>query len=250
MTRKQTVEVIGLLQTNYPDVYRNMSDDALAATVNLWARMFADEPYEIVAAAVLGYIANSPARFAPNIGQVKEAIRKLLHPEELSEAEAWALVLKAVKNSGYGARAEFDKLPPLVQRAVGSPNQLREWGMMDSGEFQSVVASNFQRSYRAMQARAAEQEKTPERIRAYFAGLTKPMPEAIEAPAAPALEAGEAITITDAKRTAALDMIRERLKDEPADSPGPVITPEAKAAAIAKLREQLAGGGVLPVACL
>lgn len=228
MTRQETARVLTELSINYPDTDRNLSDKARAVKIEMWASAFADEPYELVTAAVRAHAINSADRFAPNIGQVKEAIRKLTHPDELTEAEAWALVLNAVKNSGYEARAEFDKLPPLVQRAVGSPNQLREWGMMDSGEFQSVVASLFQRSYRTMQARTAEQEKTPEKIRAYFAALTKPMPEAIEAPEALALEAGE--------------------QDEPAEAV--TITPEAKAAAIAKLREQLAGGGVLPVACL
>jgi hypothetical protein len=71
-------------------------------------------------------------------------------PNEMTEAEAWALVRKAASNSFYGQAAkEFDKLPPILQRLVGTPNQLRDWGMMDSNEFNTVVASNFQRSYRA-----------------------------------------------------------------------------------------------------
>lgn len=220
MTKQETICVLTELSINYPDTDRNLSDKARAVKIEMWASAFADEPYELVTAAVRAHAINSADRFAPNIGQVKEAIRKLLHPDELTEGEAWALVLGAVKNSGYEAKAEFDKLPPIVQRTVGSPNQLREWGMMDSGEFQSVVASNFRRSYRAIQARAAEQEKTPERIRAYFAALTKPMPEAIEAPEAPALEAGEA----DEKREAM------------------TITPEAKAAALAKIKAALVVG--------
>lgn len=229
MTRNQTVEIIGLLQTNYPDVYRNMSDDALAATVNLWARMFTDEPYEIVAAAVMGYIANNTARFAPNIGQVKEAIRKLTHQDELTEGEAWAMVSRALRRSTYDSQEEFAALPPIVQKAVGSPAQLREWAGMDADTVQSVVASNFQRTYRTMLARAAEQEKTPERIRAYFSGLTQPMPEALPDPAPAQVPAIEAPPVTG-------DALRERIAGLRVAAGEVVITDEKKAAALEKLR--------------
>jgi len=40
---------------------------------------------------------------------------------------------------------------------VGSPNQLRAWALMDEETVQSVVASNFQRSYKAIAAKQKEQ---------------------------------------------------------------------------------------------
>ena len=67
--------------------------------------------------------------------------------------EAWTLVYKAVCNSAYESRAEFDRLPEDVRRVVESPNMLREWAMMDAGEVQTVVASNFQRAYTARVAK-------------------------------------------------------------------------------------------------
>ncbi len=36
-----------------------------------------------------------------------------------------------------------------LQRIVGSPSVLREWAQNDINELQTVIASNFQRSYRA-----------------------------------------------------------------------------------------------------
>lgn len=181
MNKRDANRIIGILQANYPDTTKDMTDEAYMVKVNLWADAFKDEPYELVAAAVKAYIANSTERFAPNIGQIKEQIRRLTHPDELTEGEAWALVQKAMRNATYNAAEEFLKLPPLLQKVVGSPSNLRDWGCADSDTAVSVIASNFQRGYRTVQAREAAMEKTPLEIRQAFARLTVPMPEALEA---------------------------------------------------------------------
>lgn len=51
-------------------------------------------------------------------------MRELNTPKQLNELEAWSLVEKAIRNSIYNSQEEFSKLPPLVQKAVGSPNVL------------------------------------------------------------------------------------------------------------------------------
>ncbi len=84
-------------------------------------------------------------------------------PDELSEAEAWALVSKAASGSIHGYKADFERLPPTVQKAVGSPEMLHAWGMMNADAFESVVASNFQRSYRTIVMR--------ERVRSMVDGI-------------------------------------------------------------------------------
>lgn len=161
MTRSDAAQIIATMQLNYPDTFRGMSEKVLFATVDLWQRMFSAEPAALVQAAVEAHIRTSTDRFMPNIGQIKEEIRKLTAPEQLSEAEAWTLVSAALKNCGYNAREEYAKLPLILQRIVGSPNQLREWSQMDSDVVQSVIASNVQRSYRAISAQEAEMAKLP-----------------------------------------------------------------------------------------
>ena len=162
MTLKETRDVFAVLQANYPDTFRGLSDQALLTTVNLWQRMFTEEPKELVMKAVEAHIASSTDRYMPNVGIIKEEIRKLTAPKSLSENEAWALVSRAMRNGTYGYREEYAKLPPAVQRAVGSAEQIHEWAMMDSETVQSVVASNFMRSYRTIQKREEELAKLPE----------------------------------------------------------------------------------------
>ena len=64
---------------------------------------------------------------------------------------------------GYGmshAQEEFDNLPPLIQKIVVSPNQLSEWGRCDIEEVNTVIQSNFMRSYKAK----SSQQKTFNRL--------------------------------------------------------------------------------------
>ena len=161
MKQMEAARIIALLQFNYPDTLRGLSDDAYKAYVKQWHSFFADDDFQIVQAAVRSYIATSTERFAPNVGQIKEQIRKLTGPDDLSEGEAWAMVSAALRNGIYGYKEEFAKLPPAVQRAVGTPQTLREWAMLDAESVQSVIASNFQRSYRAAAKQEAELAKLP-----------------------------------------------------------------------------------------
>ena len=92
-------------------------------------------------------------------------MRLLTSQNELSEGEAWQLVARAISNGIYGSKKEFDALPQTIQRIVGSPNALREWAMMDSDVVHSVVASNFQRSYRVVSEREREIKALPQDVR-------------------------------------------------------------------------------------
>ena len=86
-------------------------------------------------------------------------------PDMPDEAEAWAQVYKAIQNSGYHSKEEFDKLHPVVQRVVGRPEVLKAWGMLSVEETQTVIASNFQRAYRGRKFEIAEHLALPSDLR-------------------------------------------------------------------------------------
>lgn len=184
MTYDETLTIMAVLKAAYPRYYADMKRKDAEGVVSLWAEMFKDEPAELVALAVKSLIATDTKGFPPHIGAVKEHIVKLRQPDEMTEQEAWSLVYKATKNGIWGAREEFDKLPPVIQRIVGSPNQLRDWAMMDSDTVQSVVASNFQRSYKARAASERELLAIPSDVRRVMTQIAAGM-------SMPALESGE-----------------------------------------------------------
>lgn len=161
MNRADTIKMMSILRAAYPTYYRDMTRDDISGIVDLWQSMFAEDPAEVVASAVKAHIASDTKGFPPHIGAIKEAIRKVKTTDEMTEMEAWTRVQKAICNGYYNSKDEFEKLPETLQRLVGSANQLREWAMMDVETVNSVVASNFQRSYKARAASEREYQKLP-----------------------------------------------------------------------------------------
>ena len=155
MTPKETKSVLALLKAAYPNFYKDLPREDLVAAVNLWQKQFEDYDGQAVLNAVYALIAEREEGFPPTIGAVKQQAARLYAAVVLPESEAWALVSRAARNGACGWKREFEKLPPLVQKAVGSAEQLRIWAGMEESEVETVVASNFRRSY----CRAAEEER-------------------------------------------------------------------------------------------
>lgn len=182
MIREEIIKLMSVLRGAYPQFYRDVSKTEALDTINLWADMFANDDAALVGAAVKSLIEGDEKGFPPTIGQIKAKIRLLTGSRELTESEAWARVAAAVRNGIYNSQEEFDKLSPTMQRIVGSPAQLREWATMDSQTLHSVVASNFQRSYKAISAKEQEIAKLPADVRQMVAQIAPPMdPPKLEA---------------------------------------------------------------------
>lgn len=179
MTRDDVIKIMSVLRGAYPHFYRDISKQEAYDAINLWTDMFSNDDASIVAAAVKSLIDGDDKGFPPTIGQVKAKMRLLVGSDELTEAEAWNLVSKAVKNGLYGAVEEFEKLPPAVKRIVGSPSQLRDWASMDSDTLHSVVASNFQRSYKVVATREKEIAALPDDVKKLINFAMDKEPEAL-----------------------------------------------------------------------
>lgn len=148
MTRAETSKIMAILRVAYPGYYKDISDADAKAAVNLWHTEIGHHPYKLVKAAIYSCIATS--KWPPTVAEINEEIARITQPDEMTEMEAWNLVTRALANSGYESKKEFAALPGPIQRVLGSPATLREWAMMPVCEVQTVVASNFQRSYRAI----------------------------------------------------------------------------------------------------
>lgn len=123
--------------------------------------------YEQVDIALRSYMKTNTSGFAPTPGQIIDKIHTMTQPQELNEMEAWSLVSKAIRNSGYNSVDEFAKLPPLVQKAVGLPSQLRTWAL-DENYNEEVVSSNFIKCYRNELAKQRELQKMPQNVRNFI----------------------------------------------------------------------------------
>ena len=169
MTREETKAILAVLKAGYPNFYKDMTKEDAKNTVDLWATMFTDDSARLVTEAVKSLICT--LKYPPTIADVKEKIAMITQPLMMTEMEAWQMVKSAI--SYYNAAETFERLPPILRRIVGSPNQLREWAMMDTETVQSVIQSNFMRSYRVRLAHEREYAMLPSSTKQLIAGLAQ-----------------------------------------------------------------------------
>lgn len=157
MTREQVGKLLMTIQAYYPNY--NPPDKEI--TLNAWHIMLAEYPEELVLQALRACIATNTSGFAPDVGQIMSKIQTISQPQELDGMTAWGLVSKALRNGTYGAVEEFNKLPPLVKQAVGLPDNLKNWATSDYQTIETVIQSNFLRTYETVVKRANEINRMP-----------------------------------------------------------------------------------------
>ncbi len=160
MTREEIQDFLAMIQGTYP----NFNPPSKTAAVNAWTLALEEYEEKAVHMAFKLYMQTNTRGFAPVPGQIIDKIHTMTQPQELNEMEAWSLVSKAIRNSGYNSAEEFAKLPPLVQKAVGLPSQLRTWAL-DENYNEQVAMSSFQRAYKAELKCHEELQKMPKNVR-------------------------------------------------------------------------------------
>ena len=160
MTEKEVRQLLAMTQAVYP----NYNPPSREAAVNAWLMCLSEYDNNVVMAAFKAYMTTNTSGFAPAPGQLIEILQTLTQPSELNELEAWSIVRKALRNCGYNAEQEFAKLPTVVQKTVGTPQQLKIWAC-DSEFNENVVSSNFIKTYRTEVKRATELNKMPNDVR-------------------------------------------------------------------------------------
>ena len=150
MTKNDVVKIFIVIRTAYPNFYREMKKEDLEATINLWTEMFAHENTALVVAAVKNLI--NTFKFPPTIADVKGEMYKLTETETETPVEVWNKIKVAMSRASYYAHEEFEKLPDVAKKFVGSPNQLREWALsIDYND--GVTKGQFFKQYEILKQR-------------------------------------------------------------------------------------------------
>lgn len=89
---------------------------------NVWFELLKDIPYQQANVAIQKYMLTE--KFPPTIADIREKATQIVESVDssISELEAWSLVRKAVRNSGYHSVEEFEKT------AGGLPESCRKCG--------------------------------------------------------------------------------------------------------------------------
>ena len=154
MSREEVQRLLISIQSLYPTW--KVEEDEMTATINAWHWALEEYPAPEVKAALQMYVKTNNTGFAPSVSQIINGIYKPMEKDTLSEGEAWSLVKRAIQDGNYHAEERYNELPPLVQKAVGSPNMIHQWAGTDTDEVNTVIMSNFQRSYRIIVKREQE----------------------------------------------------------------------------------------------
>lgn len=73
MNRSEATKLLALIKIAYPTAYRNMDEDFMKATVNMWQMSFPDVPYTIMEQAFNHY--RMVSKFSPTIAEMVNELR-------------------------------------------------------------------------------------------------------------------------------------------------------------------------------
>ena len=157
MTRDEAKHLVMMVSAAYP----NWKPLNLTETVDTWAVMLEEFDHDECLATLKSYILTDTSGFAPGIGQVIDRLQRRREGRELGELDAWSMVSKALRNATYHAEEEFAALPPVLQRTVGNPSNLKEWAGMEMDTVNSVIQSHVVRNYRVAVKSMRDDAKIP-----------------------------------------------------------------------------------------
>ena len=175
MTRGETTQILAILKRAYPVFYKGLTKQDADGIVDLWHGMFEEDDVLLVINAIKAFIATDDKGYPPVIGVIKRKMREICQPEIMTELEAWNYIKKAVSNSLYNSKQEYDKLPPSIQKLVGNHNVLKEWASIETGQLDTVVQSNFMRSFKARAEKEKEYMALPRSVREFSRQITAGM---------------------------------------------------------------------------
>lgn len=176
MTQKETAQILALLNAAYPAFYGKYSADEIKGIVNLWAEMFAEDDFGLVKYALKDLIATHTG-YPPDIAALKAKIKSIVQAatDKPTHEELWQMLKAATSNGFYGAKQEFEKLPPVLQRYVGSPATLREYAMIDSDTFNTVNHGQFLKQIKIIEEREEYSNSMPADVKLLISSMHKPI---------------------------------------------------------------------------
>lgn len=165
MKAQEMLKVLAYVRELYPTFLNGRNE---ASIFKIWLELFDNETYEEMVTALNAYACRDAKGFPPPIGAIKELVWQQRN-ERMSEQTAWELVKQQFAASSAHPRENFEKLPPMVQACVGTPTTLMKWGQLDESELETVIASNFKRSYRESVSRKREHDVLPQSLQTLYA---------------------------------------------------------------------------------
>lgn len=185
MTKQETLKIINVLMSYYPDTFKELTDEQTTTFIEIWHKSFTDNSYKEVQAAVLDFIQCSTDSFMPKIGKIKEIINEYRFADVPNENEAFEILINARKSYNiYDSPKEgdaYDTLPEAIKRAIGNRKGFISIGNLNTESAQyGIEKSNFMRIYKGELEKAKKDASRPEWLRKALEANIKKVPALME----------------------------------------------------------------------
>ena len=179
MNKADAARLVAIVVTAYPNYDKFRDEQAVTATVNLWASMFAAGGGRIVALALNKHIATS--KWPPSVAELREIMLEIQRPDLIPPDKAWAAVSDLLHTVGEYNHGDLQhQLPPLVARAVETIGWGNLWEMHRSycvGGKPGMDRVAFVQQYGPMYEREKQRAMTPEGITAQIDRVSAALPD-------------------------------------------------------------------------
>lgn len=179
MTKAESAKLVAIIITAYPNSDKYKDAESVESVVNLWAAMFSDDDYSIVALAVSKHIAIS--KWPPSVAEIRELMSEILNPGLVPPDEAWAAVNDLMATEGNHIYGDiYKKLPPLIARAVESIGyhrlvEMRRYGYNNGKAGMERLA--FIQQYTPLYEREKTKAMTPRNINTQINAIQNALPD-------------------------------------------------------------------------
>ena len=165
MTREECMAIVKNVIGGYPTHFRGMSQSQVTDMVNSWYVYLCNHDINDIVLGLQAYVEMEGSAFPPSAPQLIEMYKKCTTPPQMDASDAWNMVRPMIRRGNYYAEEDFQKLPELVKKCIGGPAQIRAWASMPSETIDSVVSSNFLRTYEVKAKAQAQFERLPMQAR-------------------------------------------------------------------------------------
>lgn len=156
MNTTEVKKLMQHLQGVYPDYAGYRSEEILVLQISSWSKILAPYDMKQIATATAVYVKNN--KFHPKPSDLIELVDQIFDDGSYpNEAEAWAYVKASIvdyRNRLTDFMQAWDNFTPEIKRALGDEYMIVDWSRISDTELDTVIASNFQRTYRSVLSEA------------------------------------------------------------------------------------------------
>lgn len=155
MQRKEFAKIAGAIKSAYPKERILDTPEALG----LWYEMLKDISYNVMAAALQGWIATH--KWSPSIAELREGALKIIQGTVPDWADAWSETMRLVRRHGaYNPSAAYAEMDEITKATV----QRMGYMSLCMSENIAVERANFRMIYERLAERAKEERMMPEKL--------------------------------------------------------------------------------------